>query len=87
MTKIKKLVKAIEDIEKLAKAIEVYLGEEEIISTTKRVHGVNCVKRVHCSRRGYLHASGDDSPYDVDGVLYCGRCHEVLSPGIVGGES
>lgn len=27
---------------------------------------------------GYLHESTDDSPYDVDGVRYCGRCHHAI---------
>jgi hypothetical protein len=33
-----------------------------------------CVKVPHAGT-GYLHAEDDDGPYDVDGVLYCGRCH------------
>lgn len=28
---------------------------------------------------GYLHDENDDSPYDVDGMLYCGRCHVVVN--------
>lgn len=24
------------------------------------------------------HAPDDDTPYDVDGVSYCGRCHHAL---------
>jgi hypothetical protein len=27
---------------------------------------------------GYLHAEDDDKPFDVDGVMYCGRCHVAL---------
>ncbi len=28
---------------------------------------------------GYLHATDDDSPYEVDGVWYCGRCHFAVN--------
>lgn len=39
-------------------------------------HGYNCPKVIHDMKRGgYLHGELDDSPYDVDGVEYCGRCH------------
>lgn len=42
-------------------------------------HGVSCQKVSHATtERGYLHSDDDDSPYDVDGVMYCGRCHEAL---------
>lgn len=38
-----------------------------------------CPKIVHDNpEAGYLHRSDDDSPYDVDGVMYCGRCHRAL---------
>ena len=37
-------------------------------------HGFDCPKVLHVGG-GYLHAMNDDSPYDVDGVSYCGRCH------------
>lgn len=40
-------------------------------------HGYDCVKIVH-TRGGYLHDALDDRPYEVDGVKYCGRCHEYL---------
>lgn len=40
-------------------------------------HGVDCKKEPHW-RTGYLHGEEDDSPYDVDGCLYCGRCHYAL---------
>lgn len=43
-----------------------------------RVHGVDCQKAPHIGS-GYLHAVADDRPYDVDGKVYCGRCHEWLS--------
>lgn len=41
------------------------------------VHGVTCEKVAH-TRDGHLHAEDDDTPYDVDGVSYCGRCHRSL---------
>lgn len=41
------------------------------------VHVSDCDK-VHHRGGGYLHDEFDDSPYDVDGVLYCGRCHHCL---------
>jgi len=45
-------------------------------------HGVNCRKVLHISKslkpEGWLHDSDDDRPYDVDGVSYCGRCHQAL---------
>lgn len=37
-------------------------------------HGKDCPKVEHHGR-GYLHEAADDRPYDVDGVMYCGRCH------------
>lgn len=40
-------------------------------------HGTDCVKQKHLGG-GYLHAENDDTPYDVDGLAYCGRCHEYL---------
>jgi hypothetical protein len=41
------------------------------------VHGINCEKKPHI-RTGYLHGEDDDTPYDVDGLKYCGRCHTSL---------
>lgn len=41
------------------------------------IHGKTCEK-VHHVWSGWVHAPDDDGPYDVDGVSYCGRCHEVL---------
>lgn len=37
-----------------------------------------CEKAQHGERGGYLHAADDDSPYDVDGCSYCGRCHHAI---------
>ena len=44
---------------------------------TTCVSGAQCVKVVHVGG-GYLHGADDDSAYDVDGCLYCGRCHVAL---------
>jgi hypothetical protein len=43
-------------------------------------HGVNCRKVLHITSgmQGWMHESDDDKPYDVDGVNYCGRCHQAL---------
>ena len=41
------------------------------------VHGVNCPKKLH-DLDGQLHAEDDDTPFDVDGITYCGRCHRAL---------
>lgn len=41
------------------------------------VHGFNCEKKPHV-RTGYLHGEDDDTPYMVDGLKYCGRCHTSL---------
>jgi hypothetical protein len=41
-------------------------------------HGRTCPKAPH-NGEGYLHGKDDDSPYTVDGVNYCGRCHRVIN--------
>jgi hypothetical protein len=41
-------------------------------------HGISCPKVAHTKGNGYLHDELDDTPYDVDGVMYCGRCHICL---------
>jgi hypothetical protein len=42
-------------------------------------HGVTCRKVEHPpDADGFLHAADDDGWYDVDGLTYCGRCHEYL---------
>lgn len=43
----------------------------------KIIHGKDCPKAPHESP-GMLHSIDDDSPYTVDGVTYCGRCHEYI---------
>lgn len=46
-------------------------------SATSPTHGINCPKVPH-TRHGYLHEASDDGAYDVDGISYCGRCHEAI---------
>ena len=41
-------------------------------------HGINCEKIPHGLGPGFLHGALDDTPYDVDGCSYCGRCHISL---------
>lgn len=43
-------------------------------------HGENCNKFEHDPEgSGYLHDERDDTPYEVDGMSYCGRCHRALT--------
>ena len=39
-------------------------------------HGVDCNKAPHTE--GNLHDESDDTPFDVDGITYCGRGHAAL---------
>ena len=49
------------------------------IGTNRAVtHPTTCVKQQHALGGAYLHSAVDDSPYDVDGCRYCGRCHQAL---------
>ena len=41
-------------------------------------HGKDCEKVPHTGD-GYLHAEDDDTPYGVDSVMYCGRCHVAIA--------
>lgn len=43
---------------------------------TIKKHHRTCLKVPHTGT-GYMHA--EDDPYDVDGVAYCGRCHELIA--------
>lgn len=54
------------------------LAEQWNKRTTGAKHGIDCRKAPHVGE-GYLHASDDDGPYDVDGLAYCGRCHVALA--------
>lgn len=48
-------------------------------STTRSKITPYCEKVPHDpARGGYLHDEADDGPYDVDGCVYCGRCHHPL---------
>lgn len=51
--------------------------QNERQNTTIR-HGVNCHKVIHGTLPGFMHDASDDLSYDVDGIIYCGRCHEAL---------
>lgn len=42
------------------------------------MHGYSCEKVPHTFKTGYSHSDDDDTPYDVGGILYCGRCHIFL---------
>ena len=42
------------------------------------IHGSTCRKVSHDQGVGYLHGEDDDTPYNVDGLNYCGRCHRWL---------
>ena len=56
--------------------MERYLTRRE----TSRLQSdwLRCEKVRHDPKRtGYLHEEDDDRPYEVDGVMYCGRCHSV----------
>ena len=41
-------------------------------------HGIDCPKQPHLQELRYLHDESDDGPYDVDGCVYCGRCHVYI---------
>jgi hypothetical protein len=59
-----------------AEPICKYCGVPE---ATHWIHGKSCEKKPHDNPTGgYLHGEDDDTPYDVDGWEYCGRCHQVL---------
>lgn len=46
------------------------------------IHGKTCTKYSHGDGKGFLHSEDEDGSYDVDGALYCGRCHAALEPGL-----
>ena len=50
---------------------------QKVQCDTEIVHGFNCEKKPHV-RTGYLHGENDDTPYTVDGLKYCGRCHTAI---------
>lgn len=45
--------------------------------TTNSKPELTCLKVEHFGN-GWMHDAADDTPYDVDGVMYCGRCHRSL---------
>jgi hypothetical protein len=52
-------------------------GAEPTVKPGSPRHGIDCTKVAH-NVEGLLHAEDDDKPYDVDGVMYCGRCHQWI---------
>jgi hypothetical protein len=64
-------------IDAYLEALEAVHGETGY-GRTAVVHGQTCVKQQHALGGAYLHSAVDDSPYDVDGCRYCGRCHQAL---------
>ncbi len=67
-------------IEERASLERQHAGELiELIREKAQIHGRTCAKKPHDNTAGgYLHSENDDTPYDVDGWKYCGRCHRVL---------
>ncbi len=61
-----------EKLSNLAKPEAIFGGGQEA-----REHGKTCPKIPHVGE-GYLHGEDDDTPYSVDGLEYCGRCHRAL---------
>jgi hypothetical protein len=57
--------------------VSTWLRARQQNASTQVRHGIDCEKKPH-TRGGELHAEDDDRPYDVDGVKYCGRCHQAL---------
>lgn len=49
----------------------------ELQPSAESSHGTTCHKVPHVGT-GHLHDESNDGPYDVDGVNYCGRCHQAL---------
>ena len=59
---------------------EMFIDKSEAQATGTVIikHGVSCRKKDHKGKSDWLHDALDDKPYDVDGVMYCGRCHAAL---------
>ncbi len=73
-------VDAIEDLKETMEVVEQLMGQlKRVIESNEpnNLHSVNCPKKPHIGT-GHLHGEDDDSPYLVDGVSYCGRCHTAL---------
>lgn len=67
-------------IERLADRVRAEAKREAVDQACESVkHGVNCPKMPHIGT-GHLHGEYDDSPYSVDGIWYCGRCHRAITP-------
>jgi hypothetical protein len=57
-----------------------------VIPAVKFEHGKDCKKAEHRDGGGYLHDANDDRPYEIDGLMYCGRCHYWMGSEILGVE-
>lgn len=47
------------------------------------LHGFNCTKADHYGADPWTqesHAPNFDEPFDLGGVMVCGRCHAFLNP-------
>ena len=61
--------------EPLGAALARYLTLRAVAAHVQ--HGRDCPKVPH-EGAGYLHEPVDDGPVTVDGLTFCGRCHEAL---------
>lgn len=41
-------------------------------------HGVYCEKVPHTEDDGFTHSEADDGPYEMNGTVFCGRCHVAI---------
>ena len=73
--KLLALILLVKDVPALAARIRQL---ETVAGSTRIEHGFNCRKLPHGPQGGYLHDEDYNGPYDVDGVMYCGRCHLAL---------
>ena len=68
-----------ESLQSLQRRLGIGASEAMKMQADAIVHGRTCQKKPHDNPEGgYLHGEDDDTPYDVDGWKYCGRCHQVL---------
>lgn len=76
LTKLKVSMKVVAEA---VVALEKPLGELSPSSSLQSAvfeHGKDCRKSKHDPRaKGYMHGAKEDTPYDVGGLLKCGRCY------------
>ena len=65
---------------KAAEMIELEVAAQQRAMSKSPNRGVGkCQKVEHgLIENGYLHGRDDDGPYTVDGINYCGRCHQYM---------